>query len=80
MSMPKRTIGLGRVLANVRLVQMDSKHSEREPPTPDLWQVTVEGYMVGLPLALEDAKKVRSWLDYGALRDITNLLREGVDR
>lgn len=64
-------------LTEVRLIQMDSKYAEREPPQPDLWQVVVEGYAVGQPVSLDHAKAMRDWLTGGALRDITNLFREG---
>jgi hypothetical protein len=62
-------------LTEVRLVRMDSKSVERG--VPDLWQVCVEGYMIGPPVLLEYAKDLKAWLEEGALRDITNLFREG---
>ena len=80
MNLPPRAPLLA--LNDVRLVRMDSKALLREPPEPDLWQVTVEGYMVGTPVTLEQATFLRDWLgDKGfALQDITNLLREGDSR
>lgn len=71
--MPKRA-PLG-VLTDVRLVRMDSKAVERGEP--DLWQITVEGYMVGHPCSLDHARYIKAWFGLGALRDITNLCREG---
>lgn len=75
MSMPKHSIGLGGVLSNVRAIRMDSKASEREPPEPDLWQITIEGYMAGVPVSLDQVTTIKNWLEAGGLLDICNLLR-----
>jgi hypothetical protein len=66
----------GPVLSNVRLVRMDSKAIERGEP--DLWQVTVEDYMVGMPVNFQQAVFLRDWLGEkgSALTDITNLFRK----
>jgi hypothetical protein len=65
-------------LCNVQMYRMDSKAAEREPPQEDLWQVTVEGYMVGTPVNFQQAVFLKDWLgEKGfALRDITNLFLE----
>lgn len=80
MSMPKpRPNLIGGALCEVRIVRMDSKAAEREPPQEDdLWQVTVEGYMVGTPVNFQQAVFLKDWLSEKgfALRDITNLCRE----
>jgi hypothetical protein len=78
MSMPEHPPLSMLALCEVGMVRIDSKHAEREPPQPDLWQVTVEGYMVGTPVNFQQAVFLKDWLgEKGfALRDITNLFRE----
>lgn len=75
MSMPKHPKPPFLALTTVRMHRMDSKHADREPPQPDLWQITVEGYQVGEPVIFEYAAFLKTWLEGGALREITNLLR-----
>ena len=61
---------------HLRVIRMDSKAAEREPPEPDLYSVTLNGYMIGYPLTLERIAVIREWLENGGLREIDNLYSE----